>query len=222
MISILFMRPNRRQALWFCLFLLSVSLTGCAAYHVGGNIPRGRVALIMGEPNVALGYFQRGAELDPNYTLNFTQLRQGVWTYVGRAYYNQNEFSEARKAFEKARSRHHEDNLARLYLGLVLARDGDRQKGLKEIEAGLIGLGEWLDFLKGYHPEGQFWDRRGDLRNEIQKNLGVIHGKEINWARLISGVEWLGEKFEEEIDLARRDERQELLQNGDDDGGEEP
>lgn len=175
-----------------------------------------------GNPKAALAYFNRAAELDPNYRLDFTQLPQGVWTYVGRAHYNQKEFSEARKALEKARSRHHEDNLAKLYMGLVLARDGNRQKGLKEMEAGLKGLGEWLDFLERYHPEGQFWDRSGELRNGIQKNLTMVHGKEINWERLISGVEWLGEKFEEEIDLARRDERQELLQEGDDDGGGQP
>ncbi|HZA54265.1 MAG TPA: tetratricopeptide repeat protein [Candidatus Udaeobacter sp.] len=176
---------------------------------------------MMGDPKVALAHFQRAAQLDPNYILNFTPLSQGVWTYVGRAYYKQKEFSEARKAFETARSRHQEDNLARLYLGLVLARDGSRQQGLREIEAGLTGLGEWLDSLERYHAEGQFWDPRGDLKNEIQKNLAVIYGKDIDWDRLILGVEWLGEKFEEEIDLARRDERQELMQDGDD-GGEEP
>jgi tetratricopeptide (TPR) repeat protein len=206
----------------FCLLILSLSLTACTAYQVGGNIQKGRAALMTGDPKIALAHFQRGAELKPDYVLDFSNLPQSVWTYVGRAYYAQGNFSQAHKAFEQARARHEEDNLAKLYLGLVLARDGNRQKGLREIEAGLRGLGEWLNYLQRYHPEGQFWDPGGDLRNEIQKDLAVIDRKDINWERLILSVEWLGKKFEEEIDLVRRDKRQELMQDGDDDGGEEP
>ena len=49
---------------------------------------------------------------------------------------------EARKALERARTRE-EDDVAKVYLGLVLARSGDYDRGLKEMEAGLRGINEW-------------------------------------------------------------------------------
>jgi tetratricopeptide (TPR) repeat protein len=206
----------------FCLLILSLSLTACTAYQVGGNIQKGRAALMTGDPKIALVHFRKAADLDPDYVLNFTQLPQGVWTYVGRAYYDQKEFSEARKAFEKARSGHQEDNLAKLYLGLVLARDDNRQQGLQELESGLTGLRDWLNYLEYYHPEGMFWDSSKRIRSEIKVNLAMISSKDIDWPKLIASGEWIGKKMEEEIDLVRRDKRQELMQDGDDDGGEEP
>ena len=41
-------------------------LQGCVAYQVGGDIQRGRMELLYGDPKVALGYFERAAELDPD------------------------------------------------------------------------------------------------------------------------------------------------------------
>src|SRR5919106_2300597 len=201
---------------------LALSLPACASWQVGSSIQRGRTQLLLGDPKAALVHFRKAADLDPEYVLNFTQLPQGVWTYVGRAYYNQKEFSEARQAFEKARSRHQEDNLAKLYLGLVLARDDNRQQGLKELESGLTGLRDWLNYLEYYHPDGRFWDSSKRIRSEIKVNLAMISSKDIDWPKLIVSGEWVGKKMEEEIDLVRRDKRQELMQDGDDDGGEEP
>lgn len=198
---------------------LILLLAGCASFQVGSSIQRGRTALMIGDPKVALVHFQRAAQLDPDYLLNFTIFPQGVWTYVGRAYYAQGKLPEARKAFERALSLHAEDHLAKLYMGLVLARNGDRQKGLGEIEAGLRALGEWLDDLDQNHPDGQFWDPGSDLRNEIQRDLAMISGKDIRWPQLISSAEWLGREFEEEIDRAREDKFDDLFRDSDDDGG---
>ena len=197
---------------------LLVLLAGCTSLQVGSNIQMGRTALKTGHPEIALVHFRRAAQLDPNYVLDFTLLPQGVWTYVGRTYYTQGKLPEARKALEQARSLHPEDNLAKLYLGLVLARDGDRQKGLREIETGLARLTEWLDDLDQNHPDGQFWDPGRDLRNEMQKDLAMISGKDIDWPRLISSGEWLGKKFEEEIDRARHDKQEELFKRNGDNG----
>ncbi len=210
------------NCLWLvatCLSLILL-LAGCASLQVGSRVQQGRTALKTGHPEVALAHFQRAAELNPNYVLDFTHLRQGVWTYVGRAYYAQGKLPEARKALERARSLYREDNLAKLYMGLVLARNGDRQQGLREIDAGLRGLGKWLDDFDQNHPDGQFWDPGRDLRNEMQKDLAMMSGKDINWAELISSVEWLGKKFEEEIDRARRDKQEELyIRDGDGSAG---
>jgi len=41
----------------------------------------------------------------------------------------------------------------------------------------------------------------------------MIDGKDLDWQKLISNSEWLGRKVEEEIDLARRDEREDRLRD---------
>jgi len=45
----------------------------------------------------------------------------------------------------------------------------------------------------------------------------MIQGQEIDWTRLTSSGEWLGKKFEEKIDLARRDKAEDLYKR---DGGD--
>jgi len=166
-------------------------------------------------------HFQRAADLDPNYLLDFSLLDQGVWTYVGRSYYTLGKLTEARQALEQARSRYERDHLAKLYLGLVLARDGDRPRGLREIEAGLKGLEGWLDNLERTNPEEySFWDPGRELEREIKGILTMIGGRDVKWAELIARGERLGQEFEEEIDLVRRDQFDEEVREGDDgDGG---
>lgn len=186
-------------------------LLACASFQVTGEVQSGRIKLIQGDTKAALANFQQAAQLDPDYVADFTPLRESVWTYVGRAHYAQGQLSEAQKALEKARSRHQHDNMAKLYLGLVLARGPSPQKGLQEIQAGLTGLRMWLDSMAQYHPDGRFWDSNGELRSEIQKQLALLSGKEIGWPEVVSGGEWLGKKLEEEMDLvkmvARREQR---------------
>ena len=180
-------------------------LSGCASVQVATEVQTGRQILLAGNPKAALVHFQRAAALDPDYLLNFSLLDEGIWTYMGRAYYAMGKLPEARQAFERARSRYEEDHLAKLYLGLVLARDGERQKGLREIEAGLRGLGGWLDYIDQYRSDGRYWDPGKRLRNEIRSNLGMIQGRDVNWAQLIASGESLGKEFEMEVDFAKRD-----------------
>jgi len=200
----------------FAAFFIFI-LPGCVAFQAGGEIEVGRNALMVGDTKEALAHFQRAAELDPNVT--FSLLHEGVWTYVGRAYYAMGKLPEAQKALARARSLYKEDHLAKLYLGLVFARDGDRPKGLREIEAGLRGLQHWFDNLFRTHPEEySFWDPGGELEREIKGILAMIEGRDINWDELIARGEGLGQEFEEEIDLVRRDQFDEDV-NGDDDNG---
>ena len=200
----------------FFLFFM-VFLSGCVAFQVGGEIQAGRRALQYGDPKVGLVHFQRAADLDPNYLLDFSLLDQGVWTYVGRSYYALGKLPEARQALEQARSRYKRDHLAKLYLGLVLARDGDRPRGLREMEAGLKGLEGWFDNLERTHSEEySFWDPGGELQREIKGILALIGGREINLAGLIARGERLGREFEEEIDLVRRDQFTAEKRRGDD------
>lgn len=189
-----------------CLFLWSLLLlSGCASIRVAGEVQTGRHALLAGRPDEALSHFRRAADLNPDYLLNFSLLDEGIWTYVGRAYYAMGKLPEARQALERARWRYDEDHLAKLYLGLVLARDGERHKALTEIESGLTGLGDWLDNIDRYRLDGRFWDPGKRLRSEIQRNLSTIQGRDIDWAQLIASGEWLGTEFEREVDFAKRD-----------------
>jgi hypothetical protein len=109
---------------------------------------------------------------------------------------------EARKALERA-STVEQDNLAKLYLGLVLTRGGDRDRGVKEIQAGLQGVSEWYDWVQFYHTEGQYWDPDKRLRIAIQKELGGLTNREINTNDLVQNVAFLGREIELEIDRAR-------------------
>jgi len=184
-----------------CCFILFLS--GCASFQVEGEMQEGRRALQSGEPKVALPHFQRVAELDTDY-LTLSPLDQGVWTYVGRAYYGMGKLPEARKALERARSRYEQDHVARLYLGLVLAQSGERQRGLREAEAGLRGLGDWLEEIQWdlQDMEGVFWDPNDRLASEIQTILAMINSENFSLSKLVASCELLGRDFEEEIDLA--------------------
>ena len=194
---------------FFTFYFTLLLLSGCMAFQVGGEIQGGRMALMYGDPKVALAHFQRAGELDPNYITNFTVFQEGVWTYVGRANYAAGKFTDARQALERALSRYEDDYLARLYLGLLLGRDGDPQRGLKEIEAGLKGLGDWLDYIDYYTHVGRYWDPTKKIRAEARRNLAMISGREMNWQELTRNVEWIGEQIEQEIDRASKDELQE-------------
>ena len=203
----------------FFLGLASIAfiLSACA---VETKVQQGRMALLYGDPNAAIASFQSAAELDPNY-FYFSVFPQGIWTYMGRAYYITGKYPEARHALERAISLHKDDNMAKLYLGLNLARSGDRQSGLKEIEGGLRGLHEWLDYVNQYaaFSYGQYWDPTNEIRSEIKNSLTMISGKDIDWQKLIASGEWVGRKVEEEIDIARRQESRDRSR-GDDRGGD--
>lgn len=199
----------------FALHLLSA----CVSFRAASDVQAGRYALLNGKPEVAQSHFQRVAETSPDFVFNFGPLQQSVWTYMGRAYYDSGKLLDARKALEKAVSKKEEDYLARLYLGLTMSRNGNRNGGLKEIEAGLKGVHDWLEHIESYTLYGEFWDPDRKIRSEIQTNLAMISGRDIDWQTLIHRGEWVGMQMEEEIDVARREERRERTIDGE---GDEP
>jgi tetratricopeptide (TPR) repeat protein len=196
-----------RFAAWLPVILW---LSGCASFQVTSQVQAGRKALIISRPEEALAYFQRAAEADPNYVMEIRSFREGIWTYVGRAQYSIGKLAEARQSLERAVAANKDDYMARLYLGLALVRTGDRSRGLKEIEIGLKGLYDWLEFIHYNDYYGWLWDPNGELRSEIQNALAMIAGKDIDWEKLSASVEWVGRKMEEELDVARQDERREF------------
>jgi tetratricopeptide (TPR) repeat protein len=193
------------------LFSLFLFLAGCTSLWTGGEVQSGRQALIKGDNETALGYFYSAAQRDPDYVYTTgSSPRQGVWSYVGRTEYLTGRFPQAQQTLERALASNREEDIARLYLGLTLTRQGDRQRGLKEIESGMRGINDWLDYINQAQrfSIGQYWDPGRDIRSAIQSDLAMISGKDLDWQRLIADTEWLGIRMEQESDLARRQEAQ--------------
>ena len=191
------------------LLLVSI-LAGCAACGVGGQFQSGRRALLVGDPETALGYFSAVAEQDPNYVYHSVHFRENIWTYLGRVQYETKKYPEARKSLERALALDRDDNLARLYMGLTLARTGDLAQGTRDIEAGMKGVYDWLEYMNRTRPFEAYWDPSRQIRNQIEKDLAAISSKDINPEQLIANAEWLGKKMEEEIDNVRQDERRQF------------
>jgi tetratricopeptide (TPR) repeat protein len=178
---------------------LSVLLSACAAVRGGGDVDAGRNALLAGNYKAAAGYFQEAEQADPSYMYG-TELREGVASFLGRTQYLTGDYAQARQTLEKALSRHRSDNLARLYLGLTLYRLGDQKAGLTNIQAGMNGINNWLDYLnKNFAQEfGQGWDAGGTIRTGIKTDLAMISSGKIDWPKLIADGERLGIAIEQE------------------------
>jgi tetratricopeptide (TPR) repeat protein len=170
------------------------------------EVHKGRQALIAGKAQGALTHFQRATEFDPNF-LYFSTLPQSAITYTGRALYQLGRFSEARQAFERATLWFEDDSMARLYLGLTLVRQGDRERGLQETMGGLKAINEWLDYIEANLPHGVYWDSNREIRSEIERILKQMPDRSLTAQQLIETAEWVGNRMEWEIDLARRDEQ---------------
>jgi len=188
-------------------FYIMFFLSGCASFQAATNVESGRQAFLIGNNEAALGYFESAAQIDPNYVYG-TALTENIWSYVGRSQYTIGNLPQARNSLEKALSLNKGEDMARLYLGLTLARSGDRQQGLKEIQGGMRGISDWSEYITqaDRFSFGAYWDTRREIRSAIQTDLAMMDRKELDWQKLISDGEWLGKRVEEEIDLARRDE----------------
>jgi hypothetical protein len=112
--------------------------------------------------------------------------------------------------------------MAHLYLGLTLAREGDRARAQKEIQTGLKGLYDWLEDVSLTHryDYGQFWDPTREIRSQIQADLNMISKEGFDWSKLIEDGEKIGKRMEEEIDRAAQEERFFRGRPGDNDRGD--
>ena len=95
-----------------------------------------------------------------------------------------------------------QDPFVPLYLGIALMQAGERDRGRKEIEAGLRGIHETLEHIASDNVSGIFWDPTRVIRSSIEKILG----KEVDNSQLEAAAVQIGADFEQEIDAARRDE----------------
>jgi tetratricopeptide (TPR) repeat protein len=200
-------------------------LAGCASLQIGTEFQSGRQALLRGNDETALAYFQSVAQKDPSYAYG-TAYRQGILSYLGRTEYSTGKLPQARQTLERALAANREEDLARLYLGLTLMRAGDRDRGVKEVEGAMRGIQNWLDYFTEAHrfSYGQFWDPGREIRSAIQSQLAMVSGREADTSKLITEAEWLGKRMEEEVDRARDHEtRQRSRENdGGQGGGNQP
>jgi len=183
---------------------LSVLLSACGTIRGGGDVDQGRQALLEGNYQQALGLFQDAEKVDPTYIYG-TELRAGVLSYLGRTQYLTGNYAQARQTLEKAVSQHRSDNVARLYLGLTLYRLGDQKAALTNIQRGMEGINNWLNYLnQNFRLEfGQDWDACGTIRAGIKSDLAMIYSGKIDWAQLIADGEQLGIRIENEEDYYR-------------------
>ena len=175
---------------FLAMLSLSVLLSACANYQAGGYVQSGVQALLAGNNQVALSYFQTAAQQDPNYIYD-TQLRLGVLSYLGRAQYLTGNYAQARQTLEQALAQNTSDNLAQLYLGLTQARLGDNQAALKNIEASMKQIDSWINYLNGNFP-GEGWDPGGAIQANIKNALAMISSGNIEWPRLFAYGESVG------------------------------
>jgi tetratricopeptide (TPR) repeat protein len=189
------------------LVISALFLSGCAAVITAGQVQSGRQALLTRNPELALGYLEEAVRRDPEYRFVSHTFQQTVWTYLGRARYETGRFPEARQSFEKALSHYQHDSLARMYLGLTMARTQKEPDGLKQVESGMRELHEWLEYEQRARPFTAFWDPLRHIRREIESSLHMIEGKDVDWPALIASGEWVGYQVESEIERVRRDER---------------
>jgi len=181
-----------------CLSAL-IYLSGCSG--VGTDMLAGRNALQTGRPNEAIGFLARAAQLDPNYKTP-DRVPERVLTYLGRAYYETGNDADARKTLEKAVSIHPDDPLAHVYLGLTLLRSGERERGRKEVEIGLMAIDDTLEYLAADRVYGLYWDPGMAIRGAVKKTLAA----KLDDNELATAAQRIAEQFDEEIDDARSDE----------------
>jgi len=186
---------------------LSILLGACAMIQGMGETDQGRQDLLEGHYKQALYLFQDAARQDPKYVYG-TELRAGVFSYLGRTQYLTGNYAQARATLEKALKQHKSDNVARLYLGLTLYRLGDQQAGMTNIQRGMQGIHNWLDYISNnFRSEfGKDWDAGGTIRGGIKKDLAMISSGKVNWPQLVADGEALGIRVEQEEDFFRQDQ----------------
>ena len=174
-------------------------LSGCSS--VGGEVQAGRNALQTNRPEAAVAYLASAAQVDPTYRIPY-RVPAGVLGYLGRAYLEIGRPAEARRTLDKAVKIDPQDPFVPLYLGIAFMQTGERERGRKEIEAGLNGIHETLEHIASDNVSGIFWDPTRVIRSNIEKTLGG----QLDDSQLEAAAVQIGANFEQEIDEARRDE----------------
>jgi tetratricopeptide (TPR) repeat protein len=190
--------------------LLVFLMSGCMLMRISSEVQSGRWALNVGDPKAAIPHFEAAAGLAPDYIANYDTLEIGIWSYVGRAYYEAGDKAKALEALKRARKQYEYDYFARTYLGLVMSENGSREAAKAELEGGLSGLQHWLETISGRIQGGHYWDPGRDLHKTIVQTRGLLNSENVQWAQVSKNVRWLGQAFDEEPERVRQDKRQDM------------
>ena len=190
-----------------CL-LVTVSLSACASFQSAGLIAQGRQALFEGNNQAALGYFQAAAQVDPELHIWHRDCRRNFELSRQSSVPERRLCASAVDVGKSAGSAQGRQ-CPRLYLGLTLARQGETQKALPDIDSGMKGIYDLLNYITdtfrfGY---GQYWDPGRDIRSAIEKSRAVMASGKIDWPTLIADGESVALKTEREPDQARQNRR---------------
>jgi tetratricopeptide (TPR) repeat protein len=202
----------------YCLTVvwLTIFFSGCGGtgFQGGSDVAQGRQALFRGDYPTALDHFRSAENAGPNYVFG-TELREGVLSFLGRAQYLNGQLPQARTTLQQALAQHKSDNAARLYLGLTLARENDRKAAVADIESGLKGMRELINYIANTSSNsfGSFWDSNGSLRKSITANLTMVAGGNFDWPTLIANCETVAMNYEQVEDRANQDQRQFIEMN---------
>ena len=197
------------------LMLAGVFFSGCGpSFQAGADVAQGRQALFRGDYPTALSFFQMAVQADPNYVYG-NELREGVLSYLGRAQYLTGRLPEAQKTLQQSLAIHKSGNLARLYLGLTLAKEGDPKTGAGEVQKGLRGMGQFINYIVNAFSDsfGSFWDSNGSLRKSIAAAEAMVAAADIDWSTLIPNCETLAINYEQVEDIATQDQQQFIEMN---------
>ena len=202
------------------VLLAFLFLSACASMQVAREVQSGRAALRVSNPKAAIPHFEEAARLNPAYITDFTPLKIGIWTYIGRAQYEAGNTAKALENLKRAKQQYPlDDHVASLYLGLAMTQNGGRSQAAKEIESGLRGLHTWLETLPGRSLEGRYWDPGSYLRRTMSETLIMLQEKEPDWKEIAENVKWIGQKLDEEIEEVRKQRDRDAEDNGKQDGG---
>jgi len=196
-------------------FLSLVFLCGCVSLKAGTEVAYGRRALVGGDYETSLGYFQSAIQTDPSFKYG-TAYQQGLLSYVGRSEYLSGRLPQAQQTLQKSLAVNKDEDIARIYLGLTLIRTDNREAGLKDVETGMRGIHAWLDWVTETFrfSFGQYWDPARAIRSAIQSDLAMMSGRDLDWQRVIADGEWVAMRMEEEGDKARNDEQRDRQRDG--------
>ena len=83
-----------------------------------------------------------------------------------------------------------------------MLRTSERERGRKEIEAGLKAIDDTLEYIAADRVYGLYWDPGMAIRGAVKQTLAARLGDN----ELATAAQDIAEEFDQEIDRARRDE----------------
>lgn len=185
--------------------LVILLLPACTSWRVQKDIAAGRMYLRTEQPDRALAHFETAAKANSAYVTNFTEFPVGVWTYIGRSYYELGDLGKARAALDRSIKVHRNAILGHTYLGAVQINQGEIPLGLQTASTGLELLHTWFAQLDATNQYASYWDPSNRVRDTTARLIKDIRAGDKDWVEVASTLDWIGWQMDQEINLSARD-----------------